>query len=63
MTSPHAHPPSSGSRTSLIAPPVSKRTPVACSRCGLLTRHRCKACGLIECALCLTMADLCEACG
>lgn len=62
MTSPHAHPPAPGSKTSLVMPPVTKSTPVPCTRCATPTRHRCKACGVIECALCLSPRDLCGAC-
>lgn len=43
-------------------PPTTKREPRSCPRCQTLTRHHCRACGVVLCALCLDAQDRCQDC-
>jgi hypothetical protein len=43
-------------------PPVVKKDEHPCMRCGISTRHTCRDCGVIECALCLDPNNRCPSC-
>lgn len=42
--------------------PVGKREPKPCPLCATPTRHHCRTCGVVRCALCLSDADRCQRC-